>query len=125
MLAPPIRARMDDAGEQVVEITVDHGYRPHSIVARADIPLRMIFHREDDETCSERVVFSSPHLDRHLAPHAATTIILPPQPAGDVRFTCGMGRYRGQIELKRDTRQSLVERIRTVAFGGSPRRTSD
>jgi plastocyanin domain-containing protein len=121
MLTPPIHARMDPSGDQVVEVTVDHGYRPQSIVARADVPLRMIFHREDDETCSERVVFSSPHLDRHLAPHGATTIVLPAQPAGEVRFTCAMGRYRGQIELRRDARPSFIERIRTVAFGASPR----
>jgi len=30
---------------------------------------------------------------------ASTTIDLPPQPAGQVRFTCAMGRYRGRIEF--------------------------
>jgi len=85
--------------DQVVEITVDHGYRPGSIVARAGVPLRLVFRRRDDETCLERVVFSSPRLDRRLAPHSDTTIVLPPQPPGVVRFTCGMGRYRGSIQL--------------------------
>jgi len=112
MLAQPFRARMDPTGDQVVEITVDHRYRPESIVARAEVPLRLIFHRKDDEPCSERVVFSSPHIDRRLAPHGDTTIVLPPQPPGEVRFTCAMGRYRGQIELRRDARPSLMERFR-------------
>src|SRR3990172_9558140 len=112
MLAQPFGARMDPTGDQVVEITVDHRYRPESIVARAEVPLRLIFHRKDDEPCSERVVFSSPHIDRRLAPHGDTTIVLPPQPPGEVRFTCALGRYRGQIELRRDARPSLMERFR-------------
>ena len=99
MRADPVRARLERAGDQMVEITVDHGYRPSSIVARAEVPLRLVFRRRDDDPCSERVVFSSPRLDRRLAPDADTTIVLPPQPAGEVRFTCGMGRYRGSIQL--------------------------
>ena len=97
--AEAVRARFERADDQVLEITVDHGYQPRSIVARAEVPLRLVFRRRDDDPCSERVVFSSPRLDRRLAPHADTTIVLPPQPPGEVRFTCGMGRYRGTIEL--------------------------
>ena len=84
---------------QVVDITVRGGYHPKSIVARADIPLRLVFHREESEACSERVVFSSPRIDRHLPAGAATAIDLPAQPPGEVRYTCGMGRYRGRIRL--------------------------
>lgn len=94
------RARAMPDGGQAVDITVKDGYRPAAIVARADSPLRLVFHRTDDDPCSERVIFSSPRLDRYLAPQAETTIVLPAQPPGLVRFTCAMGRYRGQIELK-------------------------
>lgn len=104
MLAQPIRARIDPDGSQVVDITVDRGYRPQSIVAQAGAPLRLIFHRLDDEPCSERVVFSSPRVDRRLVPKADTTIVLPPQAPGVVRFTCAMGLYRGQIELTGEAR---------------------
>lgn len=99
MRAQSVRDPLHRGDDQVVEITVDHGYRPWSIVARAGVPLRLVFHRRDDDPCSERVVFSSPRLDRRLAPHSDTTIVLPPQPPGEVRFTCGMGRYRGSIQL--------------------------
>ena len=112
MVAHLIQARTDAAGDQLAEITVDHGYRPQSIVARAGLPLRLVFHRLDDEACTERVVFSSPRSERRLAPHADTTIVLPPQPAGEVRFTCAMGRYRGQIEFRRAGGRSIFERLR-------------
>ena len=113
----PIEARTDPDGSQVVDITVDGGYWPHSIVARAGAPLRLVFHRRDDEACSERVVFSSPRVDRRLAPRADTTIVLPPQVPGVVRFTCAMGLYRGQIELTGEARPrlSISARLRVEA----------
>jgi hypothetical protein len=84
---------------QVVEILVDGGYRPSQSFAFANVPLRLVFRRRDAEPCTQRVVFSSPHIERHLAPHGTTMVDLPAQPPGTVRFTCGMGRYRGEIEL--------------------------
>ena len=88
----PARARDAPSGVQVVDVLVDRGYHPDAIVARAGLPLRLLFHRIDVDACSERVVFSSPHIDRHLAMTGATMIELPAQPPGEVRFTCGMGR---------------------------------
>ncbi len=93
------RARPMRRGAQVAHVTVRDGYRPHTIAARAGVPLRLVFHRDEDTPCSERVVFSSPHLDRHLTAHGETNVDLPAQGPGDVRFTCGMGRYRGLIRL--------------------------
>ena len=115
MVAHLVQARMDAAGDQLAEITVDHGYRPQFIVAQAGLPLRLVFHRVDDESCSERVVFSSPRLERRLASHADTTIVLPAQPPGEVRFTCAMGRYRGQIEFRRAGGRSILVRFSNEA----------
>ena len=99
MLDQPARAGTRSAGIRVVEVTVDGGYRPAVINARAGEPLRLVFHRLDGSECAERVVFSAPRLERHLAPAGTTVVDLPPQPPGEVRFTCGMGRFVGRIEL--------------------------
>ena len=107
----PARAQLDAGGRQVVEITVRGGYRPHVIRARAGVPLRIVFRRDDDDACSERVVFSAPRLDRRLAPAGVTTVDLPAQPAGEIRFTCGMGRYRGRIELVDGGPESIVAQL--------------
>ena len=116
MLDHAVQARLDPPGRQVVEVPVHHGYRPHTIEARAGRPLRIVFDRRDDEPCSERVVFSSPRLDRRLAPNGLTVIDLPAQPPGEVRFTCAMGRYRGRIQLVADAGSSSRERL---GFGGA------
>jgi hypothetical protein len=93
------RRRGAIAQPQVVEILVDGGYRPSQSVAFANAPVRLVFRRRDVDHCTEKVVFSSPHIERRLAPHGTTLIDLPAQPSGTIRFTCGMGRYRGEIEL--------------------------
>ncbi len=105
-------ARPDPIGRQVIEIAVRHGYRPRSIAARAGLPLRIIFDRQDDEPCTERVVFSSPRLERRLAADGPTVIDLPAQPPGEIRFTCAMGRYRGSIRLVEESRGTRIDRLR-------------
>ncbi|MBI3749926.1 MAG: cupredoxin domain-containing protein [Chloroflexi bacterium] len=115
MLEQPVRAGFDSTGHQTVDVTVRGGYQPDSIRARAGEPLRIVFRRQDDDACSERVVFSSPRLDRRLAATGATTIDLPAQPPGEIRFTCGMGRYRGRIELFDDRQPPVLARLRGEA----------
>lgn len=114
MLEQPVLARFDPAGNQIVDVIVHRGYQPSSIRARAGVPLRIVFRRRDDDACSERVVFSAPRLDRRLSTTGATTIDLPAQPPGEIRFTCGMGRYRGHIELVETPGPSLMGRLRRV-----------
>lgn len=115
MLEQPVRAQLDAGGRQVVEVTIRAGYRPGAILARARVPLRIVFRREDDDVCTERIVFSAPRLERRLAPTGTTTIDLPPQPAGVIRFTCGMGRYRGHIEFVDGRTRPVLAQIREHA----------
>jgi Cupredoxin-like domain len=119
MLEQRVRTRADPSGHQVVEIRIHRGYRPDSIRASAGIPLRIVFRREDDDACSERVVFSNPRLDHRLSATGATTIDLPAQPPGVIRFTCGMGRYRGHIQIVDDRRSAGGGRVHEKAVRGS------
>lgn len=111
-----VRARISAGGDQVVDVLITGGYHPDSIVALAGRPLRLIFRRRDDDACFERVVFSSPHIDRRIPIAGFTTIDLPSQPAGEVRFTCGMGRYRGRIQLVSESSPSFLGRVRIRAM---------
>jgi len=120
MSGQPARARFTPAGVQLVHVTVREGYRPGAIEARAGVPLRLVFHRDEDTPCSERVVFYSPHVDRHLVAHGETVVDLPSQGPGEVRFTCGMGRYRGRIRFSPALgrrRPGLASRFRSAGIG--------
>ncbi|HEY3336096.1 MAG TPA: cupredoxin domain-containing protein [Candidatus Limnocylindrales bacterium] len=93
------RSQPGTAGRQVVEIVVEDGYHPDVVDAREGVPIRIVFARRDTQGCSDRVVFSQPRLERHLAPGATTIVDLPATHAREIRFTCGMGRYRGRINI--------------------------
>ena len=67
--------------------------------------------------CTARVVFSSPRVERRLTAGADTSVRLPPQPPGEIRFTCGMGRYRGVIQLVEDRRHLGPARLPGWASG--------
>lgn len=86
-------------GRDEVHIDVVKGYRPDVVTVSAGVPIRVVFHRYDDDPCTDRVVFSSPRIERRLADDGATSVDIPARPAGELRYTCGMGRYSGTIRV--------------------------
>lgn len=111
-------AKLEPVGDgmrQVIEIVVSDGYHPAQIEARAGVPIRLVFLRRDDHACTDRVVFSEPRLERRLAPYATTIIDLPPVVGREIRFTCGMGQYRGRIELLSPQAPGAGTRIRALS----------
>lgn len=103
MFGPTRGTRADGDGSQVVQVKVRNGYHPSRIEARAGVPLRIVFDRQESDPCSERVVFSDPRVERRLSPNVRTEVILPMPRPGRIRFTCAMGRYRGTIIVRPDT----------------------
>jgi Cu+-exporting ATPase len=87
------------AGRQLAVITVDGGYQPGRVLARAGRALRLEFDRREEGACSERVVFPAVGVEADLAAHGHTVVDLPPLPAGRYDFTCGMGMLHGVIEV--------------------------
>ena len=56
-------------------------------------------------------MFSAPRLDRRLVAHGTTIVDLPALSPGEIRFTCGMGRYSGRIEVVDERRATGLERL--------------
>jgi len=90
-------------GRDEVHIDVASGYRPAVATVRTGVPIRVVFHRHDDDPCTERVVFSSPRIERRLAGDGATSVDIPARQIGEIRYTCGMGRYSGTIRVTEAT----------------------
>lgn len=119
-----VRDESNRPGVQVIDVTVDKGFHPSVIRARPGLPLRLALHRLDASECAARIVFSEPRIERHLALEATTVIELPALSPGEIRFTCGMGRYAGRIEVEQASGRSLSlirrrtgARTRLVAAG--------
>lgn len=83
-------------GTQVL-ITVDGGYSPATIRARAGQQLRLVFDRRDTSSCSEEVVFPDFGVRRFLPHGEKTTIEITPPKPGRYDFMCGMSMLRGTV----------------------------
>jgi plastocyanin domain-containing protein len=78
-------------------ITVDGGYSPNTVRAKAGERLRLIFDRQDDSSCSEEVVIPAFGIRTYLPTGQRTAIEVMPTEAGRIPFTCGMGMLKGTI----------------------------
>jgi Cu+-exporting ATPase len=84
-------------GVQEIEITVKGGYSPSLIRAQEGVPLRVIFDRQENDSCSERVVFPDFGVNRSLAAFSRTTVELVPTRSGEFGFACGMNMLHGTL----------------------------
>ena len=84
-------------GPQEILVAVRGGYDPGSIRVRAGQPVRLVFDRQEDASCSEEVVFPDFGIRTFLAPFARTTVEFTPGHAGTYEFTCGMNMLRGRV----------------------------
>lgn len=83
-------------GSEVV-ITVDGGYSPATIRARAGETLRIVFDRKDSSSCSEEVVFPDFGVRKFLPTGQKTAIEITPPKAGKYEFMCGMSMLHGTV----------------------------
>lgn len=114
-----VRAVHKPGGYQVACITVRGRYRPEIVEVEEGVPLRLHFIRDEDDPCSERVVFSGVGVDRRLPPFQETTIEFVPREEGAFLFTCQRGMYRGTLVVKasRGARRSLSRNAARAGIG--------
>ncbi|MFG1682804.1 sulfite exporter TauE/SafE family protein [Nonomuraea sp. NPDC049269] len=97
-LAPPGSAAAEStaaAGQGAQTVTVwatRDGYRPGIVTARAGVSVDIIF-KLADQGCTRTVTIAG----RDFA--LPTTVRLPPQRPGSLRYVCGMGMYSGYINF--------------------------
>lgn len=85
------------AGIAEVVIEVDGGYSPNAVRVQAGRPVRLVFDRKDDSSCSEEVVFADFGIRKYLPTGQRTTIEITPPAAGTYQYTCGMAMLRGRV----------------------------
>ena len=90
------------AGVQEIKITVKGGYSPDVVVVRKDKPVRLLFYRDETDSCSEQVIFGDFNIARQLPAFKTTAIEFTPDRAGEFTFTCGMNMMRGKLIVEED-----------------------
>lgn len=94
----PVKAPPATDGGTLVRVC--GGYSPAVVHARAGVPVRITFLREETASCSERVVF--PALGKStMLPYGKRVVVeLPASPPGTYAFTCAMDMLHGTLVLE-------------------------
>ncbi len=82
---------------QEIKVLVKGGYDPDTIPVEVGKPVRLLFYRDETESCSERVIFDGLGIDRELPAFETTQIEFTPKEPGDYRFSCGLALLRGRV----------------------------
>ena len=91
-----VAASVGAGGMQRILVEVKGGYAPAVIRVRAGAPVRLDFHRDETNPCTEEVVIPDFGIRTYLPAHRTTPVSFTPA-AGTYEFTCGMGMVRGTI----------------------------
>jgi plastocyanin domain-containing protein len=94
-------ATVGAGGVQRIGIEVKGGYAPAVIRVRAGAPVRLDFHRDETNPCTEEVVIPDFGIRTYLPAHRTTPVSFTPA-VGTYEFTCGMGMVRGTIIAEQD-----------------------
>ena len=84
-------------GVQEVAVALHGGYEPAVIRVKAGSPVRLVFDRQETNSCSEEVVFPDFGVRRFLPAFEKTGVEVTPAAPGTYEFTCGMSMLRGRI----------------------------
>jgi plastocyanin domain-containing protein len=94
----PATATVGRAGAPAeIVITVDGGYSPSTVRVPVGAPVRLVFDRRDDSSCSEEIVIPDFGVRRFLPTGEKTVVEITPAAAGTYSFMCGMSMLRGTI----------------------------
>lgn len=95
--APAAAVAASGAAPAEVVITVDGGYSPAVVQVKRGAPVRLVFDRKDNASCSEEVVIPAFDVRTFLPSGTRTVVEIVPQESGRFPFTCGMSMLRGSI----------------------------
>ena len=94
------RARLAKDGVQELEIIVQGKFRPSTVFVKKGIPARLLFNRQEDDPCSQRVIIPGLRQDRWLPPFATTAVQFIPSRPGEYLVTCSLGMYLGKLVVE-------------------------
>ena len=94
--APPESLAKIPPGALVVRVT-QNGYEPARLEFPANKSVTIAFTRESASGCGTEVMFPTLKIRKALPLGETVLVDLPPQPIGEIGFSCGMGMLRGTI----------------------------
>jgi plastocyanin domain-containing protein len=88
------------SGAQEVTVTVKGGYEPATIHVHHGAPVRLVFDRQENSSCSEEVVLGDFGIRRRLPAFRKTAVEFTPAKPGTYAFSCGMSMMHGKLVVE-------------------------
>lgn len=93
-------AATDKGTIQEIRIDINGEYVPSQVSVVKGKPLRMVFRRNDNLSCTEYVFLQDFNIKQKLEPNQETAFELMPDKEGEFPFVCGMGMLHGKLVVK-------------------------
>ncbi|KRK63592.1 hypothetical protein FC72_GL001289 [Companilactobacillus tucceti DSM 20183] len=85
---------------QSVDVEVNGGYSPETIVLKKGVPATLNFTRKDKSSCLDRVVFSDFGINEALPINQKEAIKIDTSKSGEYQWACGMDMFHGKLIIK-------------------------
>ncbi|MGE5836557.1 MAG: efflux RND transporter periplasmic adaptor subunit [Acidobacteriota bacterium] len=105
-LPPPVSADVSEARQPSgaaarVEIAVTKdGFVPDRVTVPLGQSITLVFTRTAQKTCATEVVVPALKVRKELPLNKPVIVEMPPQPAGEISFACGMDMLRGAVVVR-------------------------
>ena len=94
-----VEASTTDHG-QSVEVVVDGGYTPNTVVLRQGTPAQIVFDRRDPSGCFNEVTFPDFGVHQQLPVNQKHAIEIDTSKPGEYNYACGMNMFHGKVIIK-------------------------
>ena len=85
---------------QSVEVVVDGGYTPNTVVLKQGVPAQIIFNRQDPSNCFNEVMFPDFGVHQELPVNQRFAIDIDTSKTGEYSYACGMNMFHGKVVIK-------------------------
>lgn len=95
-----VNASETDDHMQEIEVIVDGGYQPETVVVKQGLPAEIKFKREDPSSCLEQVVFPDWGINEFLPEKKVHSVKIDTSKPGVYQYACGMNMFHGKVVVK-------------------------
>lgn len=93
-------ATMPESNKQEVEVVVNGGYTPNTVVLKQGVPASIVFDRKDPSGCFSHVMFPDFGVNEELPVNEKFTVAIDTSKPGEYQYACGMNMFHGKVIIK-------------------------
>ena len=86
--------------QQSINVEVDGGYSPETVVLKQGVPATINFTRKDPSSCLDRVVFPDFGINQELPKDETKQVQIDTSKTGEYEWACGMDMFHGKVVVK-------------------------